>query len=83
MNQESWCLGNFNQDSISSHQHELDQFQIIDKLTSFHFKKIEFESECDPDPQLCDSVLIFKFMLTPVSLLDLNSFPDPTLFLYP
>jgi len=82
-NQESWCLEDFNQDSISSHQIELDQFQIIDKLASFHFKKIEHESECDPDPQLCDLVLIFKFMLTLVSLTGLNPIPEPTLILKP
>ena len=58
-NQESWCLGDFNQDSISSHQRELDQFGTIDKLASFHFNEIEFENECDPNLQLCDSVPIF------------------------
>jgi len=25
-NEESWCLGDFDQDSVSSHKFELDQF---------------------------------------------------------
>ena len=62
--QESWCLGSFNQNSISSHHLELDQYQIFDKLASLLFNKIELEHECDPDPHLCDSVLIFESMLT-------------------
>jgi len=50
--QESLCLGDFNQDSMSSHHFELDQYQSIDKLASFYFNKIELKHECDPDPQL-------------------------------
>jgi len=49
-NQESWCLEDFDQDSISPQNLELDQYQPIDKLTSFHFNKIKLEHECDPDP---------------------------------
>ena len=75
--EESWCLGDFNQESISSHKLELDQFQIIDKLASFSFNEIEFDYECEPDPQPCDSVPIFESMLTLISLTNLDSFPKP------
>ena len=34
-NEESCCLGDFDQDSILSHKFELDQFKILDKLASF------------------------------------------------
>ena len=51
-NEESWYLGDFNQESISSHRLELDQFQTLDKLASFSFNEIELECECDPDPHL-------------------------------
>jgi len=53
-------------------------YSPIDKLASFHFKKIEFEYECDLDPQLCDSILIFESILTLVSLPNLDTFPEPT-----
>ena len=52
-------------------------------LISFHFKKIELENECDPKPQLCDSVSIFESMLTLVSLPDLDPIPEPTLIFIP
>ena len=65
---EYWCLGDFDQDSISSHKLELEQFQTLDKLASFSFNEIELECECDPDPQPCDSVPIFKSMLTSEAL---------------
>ena len=55
---ESWCFGDFDQDSISTHQLELDQSQTLDKLARFDFKEIELDCECEPDPQLCDSVLV-------------------------
>ena len=42
----------------------------MDKLASFHFKKIEFDYECDSDPQFHDSISTFESILTPVSLLD-------------
>jgi len=78
-NQESWCLGDFDQDLISPQNLELDQCQPINKLASFHFNKIELEHECDPDLQLCDSILIFESMLSPVSLPKLDPFLEPTL----
>ena len=37
-----------NQDSISSYQHELDQNQILDILTSYPFPEIELKDECEP-----------------------------------
>ena len=61
-NQELWYLEDFDQDSISSHKLELDQ---------------PFDYECEPDPQLCDLVSIFEFMLTPVFLPNLDQFPEP------
>jgi len=33
-NEESWCLEDFDQDSISSHQFEVDQSQPLDQLAS-------------------------------------------------
>ena len=50
MNQESWYLRDFDEDSISLHYLELYQYQPIDKLASFHFNEIEHEHECDPNP---------------------------------
>ena len=82
-NQESWCLGDFDEDSILSHKLELDQFQTLDKLTSFSFNEIEHVCECDPDPQPCDSVPIFESMLTPVSLPNLDPFLESTLISIP
>ena len=73
-NEESWCLGNFDKDSISSHKFELNQFQTLDKLASFPFNKIELECDCDPDPQSCDLVFIFESMLTPVFLPNFDQF---------
>ena len=64
IDEESWYLGDFNQDSILSHNFELDQYQPIDKLASFYFNEIEFEDECDTDSQCCDSVSFFESMLT-------------------
>jgi len=59
-NQESWWLGDFNNDSIFSHQLELDQSQNFDELASFHLKKIELNCECEPDSQLCDLISVFE-----------------------
>ena len=42
-NDESWCLGDFIQDSISSHQFELHQSQTFDRLVSFSFNEIELD----------------------------------------
>jgi len=77
-NQESFCLEDLDQNSISSHQYELAQSQSLDKLASFNFNEIELDYECEPDPQLCDSVSIFESMLTPVSLPNLDQFSEPT-----
>ena len=74
--QESLCLENFNQDSISLHHLELDQYQTIHKLASFHFNEVELDWECDTDPQFCDSVPLFESILTPVFLSDLDEFPS-------
>ena len=73
----------FNQKSVSSHKFELDQFQTLDKLASFPFNEIELKCECDPDPQPCDSVSIFKSMLTPISLPNLDQFFKPTVIPIP
>jgi len=64
-NQESWYFEDFDQDSISPQNFKLDQYQPIDKLASFYFNEIEFEHECDSDPQLCDSIPSFESILTP------------------
>ena len=58
-NQESWYFKDFAQDSVSPQNLKLDQYQPIDELASFHFNEIELDYECEPDPQLCDSVPIF------------------------
>jgi len=42
-NQESWCLEDFDQDSISPYNFELDQYQLIDKLASFYFNEIKLD----------------------------------------
>ena len=54
------------------------QYHPIDELASFHFNEIELDYECEPDPQLCDSVSIFEYMLTPVFLPNLDQFSEPT-----
>ena len=77
-NKESWNLEDFDQESISLHRIEFDQFQTLDKLESFPFNDIELECKCDHDPQPCDSISIFDFMLTPVSLPNLDKFLEPT-----
>ena len=77
-NQESWYLEEFDQDSISPQNLELDQYQPIDELTS----EVELDYECEPDPQLCDSVPIFESMLTTVSLPIWTNFLSQHLFPY-
>ena len=57
---ESWYLGDFNQDAISPQNFELDRYQAIEKLTSFHFNEIELEDKCDTDSQCCDSVSLYE-----------------------
>jgi len=77
---KNWCFrNNFRQDSIPPQHLELDQYQSFDKLASFSFKKIELGYECDPDPQVCYSILIFESILTLMSLPYLDPFPKPTL----
>ena len=73
-NQESWYLEDFDEDSISPQNLELDQYQPIDELASFHFNEIELDYEGEPDLQLCDSVPIFESILTPVFLPNLDLF---------
>ena len=80
-NKESWYLKDFDHDSISPQNLELDQYQPIEKLASFYFNEIELEHECDLDPQLYDSIPIYESMLTPVSLPNLDPFFEST-FLY-
>jgi len=75
----SWCLESYNQDSISSHHLQLNQYQSLDKLASFHFNELKLEHECDPDLQFSDSVPNFKSRLTPVTLSDLDHLLEPTL----
>ena len=48
IDEESWYLGDFNQDSISSHNFELDQHQPIDKLASFYFNEIDLKMNVTP-----------------------------------
>ena len=80
---KSWCLEDLDQNSITSHQHELDQSQLLNKLASFNFDEIELDCECEPDPKFCDLILYFESMLTPVSLPNLDSIFEPTLILVP
>jgi len=77
INEESWNLGDFNQDSISPHNFELDQYQRNNELASFQFNEIELEEECDTDSQYYDSVSLFESMLPPVSLPDLDPISKP------
>ena len=74
-------LKTLTKDSISPHKLELDQYQLINILACFHFNEIELEHECDLDPQLCDSILIFESMLTLVSLPNLDPFSKSTVIL--
>jgi len=73
------CLGDFNQDSVFSHQLKLDQSQTFEEMASFYFKKIEIDCEYKLVPQLCDSASVFEFILTPVSLPNLDPFSESTL----
>ena len=52
-------------------------------MASFHFNEIEFEDECDTDSQYCDSVSLFKSMLTLIFLPDLHPISKPTLIPIP
>jgi len=55
----------------------------MDKLASFNFNEIELDCECKPDPQLCDLILNFESMLTPVPLPNLDPIPESTLIPVP
>jgi len=48
-------------------------------LVSYPFLEIELEHECDPEPQLGNSIPLFDSILTTVSLLDCNHFPESVL----
>jgi len=57
-------------------------------LTSYHFNEIELEHDCEPEPQFCDSILIFYLILTHVllpnmNLPDLNRTPESVLIPLP
>ena len=80
---ESWSLEELDQNSISSHQRELDQSQPMDKLASFNFNEIKLDCEFEPNPQLCDLISNLDSMLTRVSLPNLNPIPEPTLIPVP
>jgi len=45
-------------------------------LASFSFPEIEFESEFDPETQLGNSIPLSDSIMTPVSLPDINPFPE-------
>jgi len=47
-------------------------------LEIFHFNEIELDYECEPNPQLCDSVSIFDSILILIFLPNLDQFPEPT-----
>ena len=47
-------------------------------MARFYFNEIELDCECEPNPQLCDSVPMFESMLTPVFLPNLDQIPEPT-----
>ena len=51
----------------------------IDSLASYLFPKIELENEYDPELQLGNSVLLPDSIMTLVSSLDFNLFPESTL----
>ena len=81
--EESWYFEDYDQDSISPQNFELDQYQTIDKLASFYFNEIELEDECGTNFQCCDSVSLFESMLTLVSLPELDPILMATLILIP
>ena len=76
LDQDSCCFGN--QDSISAHQFELDQHQIlenyIDMLAEYQFPEIEIEHECDLEAQIDNSIILLDSMLTLISLPNFNPF---------
>ena len=76
--EESCCFAK--QDSIPVHPFELVQTRNfendINSLTSYPFSKIELENEYDPEPQLCDSILLPDSIMTLVSTPDFNLFSE-------
>ena len=70
--QESCYFGN--QDSISERAFELDQTpsyeSCLDIVAIYPFPEIEIENECDPEPHVSDSILLFDSIIISVSLPD-------------
>ena len=48
-------------------------------LTSYPFPKIKLEHECDPEPQLGNSIFLLDSIIIPVSLPDFHHFPKSVL----
>ena len=55
----------------------------MDNLASYPFPETELEYECDPKPQLDNSIPLLDSILTPVSLPDFNHFSESALNLVP
>ena len=59
-----------NQDSISERTIELNQTlsyeNRLDILASYPFPEFEIEHECDPEPHIGDSILLFDSIMTPL-----------------
>ena len=53
----------------------------MDKLASFNFNDIELD--CEPDAQLCDLISNFEFILTLMSLPNLDRIREPILISVP
>ena len=51
---------------------------MVNVMIKMHFS-LPIKHECDPDPQLCDTIPIFESILTLVLLLKLDPFFEPTL----
>ena len=51
----------------------------LDILTSYPFSEIELTHECDHEPQVGNSILLFDSIMTPVSLSDFFSILESTL----
>ena len=82
-NQESWYLEDYDQNSISPQNFELDQYQTIDKLASFYFNEIDLEQKCEFKLSFRDSISKFQSMLCSVSLPKLYYIPKPTWIFVP
>ena len=59
-NQESWYLEDYDQDSISPQNFELDQYQLIDKLKSFSSMRLNLKMNVIPIPNV---VIRFTFWI--------------------